>query len=541
MTFSENPHRSESPKEPLSGGYDNPGTFIAPSGAAPPAPNKPPATIGPYEILGEIGRGAMGVVFLARRTDGTTVALKILYPELAADPKFVARFDREAHLMRTLKHPAIVPVLDHGSQGEFRYIAMEHIQGSTLRQSLKRGPLQPRDAVKIVRNILSALDHAHDAGVIHRDVKPENVLLDAQGGALLSDFGIAHVSGHTLTATGASMGTPHYMAPEQLNNPETADRRIDIYAVGILLYELLTGEIPVGRFQPASKKASGTTFLDHIILKATSQDPAHRYSTAQEMLDELSNPQVLQSDGYSRHRARQEWTRDDLVARRDLISIFITTLVFAAAILSGWVPKLIGLLGIVALLGFAGAAVYCVARRLADPTLRPTIAGAIYGSALALATCGLSLLSWISFWREDDSPPPLIEQPIVIRSAGQAKIIFPVLNVKYRESTPCLVECRLCCNSGSATRQAVTRRDFFAVDFEPAVLSSEAQAAVQRLHGALLRAEGSPRPTWFEFSCPLSAELEYALKLGAATLVIEVQDRPGRTVKRETRIAFTEK
>ena len=199
-----------------------------------------------YQIEHEIGHGGMATVYLATQQSlGRKVALKVMSPALAADRTFGQRFQREAHTVARLSHPNIITVHDIGSVEHYHYIALEYIEGGDLKARLAQGALAPEEALGIIGKIAAALAYAHDQRVIHRDVKPENILFRADGSPVLTDFGIARAAGAgtRMTATGSSIGTPHYMSPEQARGKEV-DPRADLYSLGVMLYEMLTGKVP---------------------------------------------------------------------------------------------------------------------------------------------------------------------------------------------------------------------------------------------------------------------------------------------------------
>jgi serine/threonine-protein kinase len=203
--------------------------------------------LGQYEVTGMIGRGGMATVYKAKQLSmDRDVAIKVIGTQLVDDPGFVARFEHEARLIARLQHVHILPVYDFGREGELLYLAMRFVDGGSLDNLLRRGALPLDRAARLFTQIASALSYAHREGVIHRDLKPNNILLDKNGDPYLTDFGIAkmiHYDGPALTATGIAMGTPAYMAPEQWRGMEI-DARADIYALGIMLYEMLTGKLP---------------------------------------------------------------------------------------------------------------------------------------------------------------------------------------------------------------------------------------------------------------------------------------------------------
>jgi serine/threonine-protein kinase len=207
---------------------------------------QPGSAFASYRIVALLGRGGMGAVYQAHEPVlDRHVALKVLSNELLDDPSFAGRFRQEVRLAAKLEHPHIVPVLAHGIEEGQPWMAMRLMAGGSLARRLKDGPLAPRDAVAILGAVARALDHAHDGGVVHRDVKPANVLLDGEGRAYLADFGLAKVLGSTsvATATGLVHGTPSYMAPEQALGAKV-DRAADVYALGVVAFECFTGRLP---------------------------------------------------------------------------------------------------------------------------------------------------------------------------------------------------------------------------------------------------------------------------------------------------------
>ncbi len=280
------------------------------SGFVPPTVEELAPLFPQLEILELLGKGGMGAVYKARQPGlDRLVAVKILPPEISRDPSFAERFQREARALARLSHPHIVAVYDFGqtsdvgwppsavpsddanADGRGRpsyYIVMEFVDGANLRQTIKAGKLAPAEALAIVPQICEALQFAHDEGIVHRDIKPENILIDKRGRVKIADFGLAKLLGqdasdHSLTATHQVMGTLRYMAPEQMQGSRAVDHRADIYSLGVVFYELLTGELPMGRFAPPSKRVQVDVRLDEVVLRTLEQDPELRYQHASEV------------------------------------------------------------------------------------------------------------------------------------------------------------------------------------------------------------------------------------------------------------------
>ncbi|MEK7412462.1 MAG: serine/threonine-protein kinase, partial [Planctomycetota bacterium] len=274
--------------------------FIAPvaharesTGSRPPTWTPPlPSALAPLfpelEIQALIGQGGMGAVYRVREKNrDRQAALKILRPEEAGSPDFAERFAREAQALKRLNHPNIVTIYDSGRSGTWCWLLMELVEGANLRQVLAVGALSPAQTLALVSPLCAALQFAHDAGIVHRDIKPENIILDANGQPKIADFGLAKlqtgVGSGSLTGTGAVLGTIHYMAPEQVANSKDVDHRADIYGLGVVIYELLTGCLPLGRFEPPSHRAGVDARMDDVVFKALERDPARRWQQASEV------------------------------------------------------------------------------------------------------------------------------------------------------------------------------------------------------------------------------------------------------------------
>jgi predicted Ser/Thr protein kinase len=263
------------------------------SAPAPPPPEVIARHFPQLEILELLGSGGMGAVYKARQREiDRLVALKILPSDAAGDPGFAERFTREARALARLSHPNIVGLYDFGHVNGLHYFIMEYVDGLNLRQLEQAGKLSPREALQIIPQICEALQFAHDEGIVHRDIKPENVLLDKKGRVKIADFGLARILGHEpedfrLTRARDVMGTPHYMAPEQVEKPQSVDHRADIYSLGVVFYEMLTGELPLGKFLPPSQKVQIDVRLDDVVLRALEKEPGRRYQHASEVKTDM--------------------------------------------------------------------------------------------------------------------------------------------------------------------------------------------------------------------------------------------------------------
>jgi serine/threonine protein kinase len=262
-------------------------------GFVPPTPAELANAIPQVEILELLAKGGMGAVYKGRQKSlDRLVAVKILPPDIARDSSFAERFTREARALGKLNHPNIVAVHDTGQVNGVYYFVMEFVDGTNLRQLLLEKSFTPKEALAIVPQLCDALQFAHDEGIVHRDIKPENILIDKKGRVKIADFGLAKLLGQNqvddnLTGTHQVMGTIKYMAPEQMEGARDIDHRADIYSLGVVFYELLTGELPLGRFAPPSKKVQIDVRLDEIVLRALEKEPNQRYQHAGDVKTEV--------------------------------------------------------------------------------------------------------------------------------------------------------------------------------------------------------------------------------------------------------------
>jgi len=268
---------------------------------------------GRYEILGVLGQGGMGAVYKARdRELDRLIALKVIRPELATDPAILQRFKQELILARNITHKNVVRIYDLSEADGIRFISMEYVDGEDLRTLLRhRGKLSPQEAIAVVEQVCRALDSAHSEGVIHRDLKPQNIMRDKHGRIVVMDFGLARSLGDSgMTQTGAVVGTLEYMSPEQALGT-TLDQRSDIFSVGLIFYELLTGKAPyeadtaiaslMKRTREDARSASDVEAsvpksLSAIVSRCLEREPANRYHSAVELLQQLTtweaNPDI---------------------------------------------------------------------------------------------------------------------------------------------------------------------------------------------------------------------------------------------------------
>jgi serine/threonine-protein kinase len=275
------------------------------NGVAAAVPGLLPQSIGRYRLFEVLGRGGFGTVYRAHDTRlGRDVALKVLDRDRAPAPDVVDRFARDAVVAALLDHPHIVRLHEAGEHDGTHYIDMELVRGETLEDHLRREPMLFGEAAELVRRVAGALDHAHGREIVHRDVKPSNILLDEQGEPRLTDFGLARLAhGAPLTETGQVVGTIDYIAPEQAGGPGDVDGRADIYGLGMVLYGLLTGHIPFDGARPLAARLYDIMHteppaprrvnpavpcdLETICLKAMAKDSSDRVTKASEFAEQL--------------------------------------------------------------------------------------------------------------------------------------------------------------------------------------------------------------------------------------------------------------
>lgn len=267
--------------------------------------------IGDYVVTGKIGQGGIAEIYRARQESlDRDVAIKILSSSLTSDPDIVRRFERESVVVARLNHPNIVHVIDKGKAAGRYYFVMEFVDGTLLRQVIDSPQIQLNTKLEMVVQVCKALDYAHKNGVIHRDIKPTNILVDRQGNALVADFGIAQIVGTPegeMTASDVVMGTVSYMSPEQKISSTNVDQTTDIYALGVILYEILTGKKPLGHFKPPSElNTTVNKSFDALVLRCLAQEPKDRFQTAVELKDAL-----LELIGGTSHRTETDTFSQD--------------------------------------------------------------------------------------------------------------------------------------------------------------------------------------------------------------------------------------
>ena len=292
----------------------------------PPAPSPTDLvgrTVGPYDLEGLLGQGGFAWVFRGRELDGTPVAVKVLMPRYAGDPQFERRFRNEAETAAQLKHPNIIRIRFVARSGNYVYFGMDLCADSLAARLEREGPLPEADILRITGDVAQGLRFAHDQGVIHRDLKPDNILLHSDGSAVISDFGIARALSGYVASTGVNMtiGTPQYLSPEQAQG-RPLDARLDFYALGVTLFKAATGEVPFSSsdwFELArmhvedappslrKKRPELSKRFERVVMKCLAKHPDDRYRDAAELLDDLSGKDGTAKPGLLQ-RLRRWWS-----------------------------------------------------------------------------------------------------------------------------------------------------------------------------------------------------------------------------------------
>lgn len=307
------------------------------------------------ELLDFIGQGGMGAVYRARQKElDRIVALKILPPDIGQEPAFAERFMREARALAKLNHPGIVTIHEFGRTDGLFFFLMEFVDGVSLRQLLANARISPREALAIVPQICDALQFAHDQGIIHRDIKPENILLDRRGRVKVADFGLAKIVGPAsqtaeaansnpqssqpknetggeaptiLTGSGKVVGTPNYMSPEQTERPSEVDHRADIYGLGVVFYQMLTGELPGRKLEPPSRKVEIDVRLDEVVLRTLEKKPERRYQQVSdvkrevERISSMTDEESAKAEGSESAEISTPWRRGALLTLAALAGV----------------------------------------------------------------------------------------------------------------------------------------------------------------------------------------------------------------------------
>ncbi len=383
----------------------------------PPEPAELAGQFPNLDIIELLGQGGMGAVYKARQTHlDRVVALKILPPHIGQTKAFSERFLREARSLARLNHTRIVSVYDFGrTESNLYYFVMEFVDGLDLRRAIQSRELSVSDILAITPQICEALEFAHQEGIVHRDIKPENILLTQKGQVKIADFGLAKlvdrpVMGHSLTHVGQVMGTPQYMAPEQIERPNDVDHRADIYSLGVVFYEMLTGELPLGRFALPSEKTRTDTRLDKVVLRALDKEPQKRYQRASDVKSDVET--IL--SGKSSVTAYGSFMEDDLQAIRQrlqkpAIGLKIAGMInciTALPILLSWIGLAMAegatspISIILAILGLAFAALGLVTRMGAQQMVQLQSYGlAVTGGIIQLIPSPGSLIGiWFGIW-----------------------------------------------------------------------------------------------------------------------------------------------
>jgi predicted Ser/Thr protein kinase len=362
------------------------------------------------EILSLLGRGGMGAVYKARQTQlDRLVALKILPPDVGREAQFADRFVHEAKALAKLNHPHIVTLYEFGQVDGRFYFLMEFVDGVNLRELLANSRISAREALAIVPQICEALQYAHDRGIVHRDIKPENILLNRQGQVKIADFGIAKIiaapaseagapgvaaGNEPLTQAGGVLGTPQYMAPEQVKAPVEVDHRADIYSLGVVFYEMLTGEMPGSKLELPSRRVVVDVRLDEVVLRALEMEPDRRYQHARQIKDDVET--IASGD----HTMRAGYAEADAAPTRPS----------GRLLAARWTARLIG----TALLLFCG--IFLLAEGLPAIAIQPE------GVQLNFAALVLMLAGFIIGWGREGTAAVLITAGWMLWNVSEGSI-----------------------------------------------------------------------------------------------------------------------
>ena len=311
---------------------------------------------GRYELEEIIGTGGMSMVYRAWDLKyDREVAVKVLRAEFTEDEDFIRRFNVEAQAASKMSHPNIVNMYDVGRDGDTRYIVMEYVRGMTLKDQIRQqGKIETRRAVQIAQRILAAMDHAHEKGIVHRDIKPQNILIDREGNVKVADFGIARVvnSASGTKVGGNVMGSVHYFSPEQANGA-VVDTKSDLYSVGVVLYEMLTGSVPFEGetavaialkhindkpARPSELNENISNALDEVILKALEKDASARYQTAYAFAVDLKKALRMPAGGFVKRNgdSRRENEKNAGKAALRILLIALIAAILGGGAFSGW-------------------------------------------------------------------------------------------------------------------------------------------------------------------------------------------------------------
>ncbi len=261
--------------------------------------------VGPYRVIEQLGSGGMATVFKAYHASlDRYVAIKVLHPAFKADPQFFERFKREARIVANLEHPNIIPVYDFNEHNGEPYLVMRFVEGDTLKPQMKGQPMPAKDILQLMRPVCQALNYAHNQGVLHRDIKPSNIMVTSDGSIFITDFGLARMvqAGESTLSQDMMVGTPQYISPEQAQGMSELDGRTDIYSLGVVLFEMLTGRVPFHADTPfatvhdhiytplplpSSINPDIDPAVERMLLKALSKEPEDRFATAADLLESL--------------------------------------------------------------------------------------------------------------------------------------------------------------------------------------------------------------------------------------------------------------